>query len=219
MYDIYMVDTHKSGGGDSPSRNAGNGGPRRGNNTGDDAGGDDNMGRGGDNERHDSAEDDDYNPDDDPKKSPDAIDEHVLDMPLDNVNYEAVCSRLKTTSRRIKNKTRCLQDAEDHLKIWWNELFEAEDALEARLAKIEANNRPSHPRKNLINEMDVVADDSIISRRGWADNLERPPRNRPPHTANHQVGTGRHTPEVTRHQEHHSPRRDDYMSDSRGNMP
>lgn len=39
------------------------------------------------------------------------------------------------------------------------------------MRQIEANNQPSYPRRNLMEEMDAAAKDSAISRRKWADDL------------------------------------------------
>lgn len=97
------------------------------------------------------------------------MDQHVLDIRLGNVNYEALRSRLKTTNRRTKNKSRRLQDAENHLTDWWNELLEAEQALQAKLANIEATNQPSYLHKNHMEEMNTAADGSVLSRHRWVD--------------------------------------------------
>lgn len=155
-----MVDTPKNGGGDNPSKRGG--GPH---NRGGDNG--NNNGRGGNND-----DGNDYNPDDDADKSLDSDDEDSLNESLGNPNYDALRLRQVTTAKRIKNMSHCLRDEENYLNDRWTELFQAEEALKVNFWQLEANNDPRCHRRNLLGEMDVVAQDSTIFRRQWVENLD-----------------------------------------------
>ena len=211
-YDVYMVDTPKNGGRDSPSKkdsdNGAGGPPKNGND------GDNSKNRGG----H-SSDDGDYNPDNEDDRSLGPEDEDNLNESLDNPYYDALCLRLVETTKRIKNTSQRLRDEEVYLNDRWTELHKAKEGRKAKLQQIEANNAPPHLRWNLLDEMDTAAEDSAISRRRWANDLKRPTKSRPPRITEHQVGTYKHAPEVLERRSGHNPPRDGSRSDPRDKRP
>ena len=124
----------------------------------------------------DDPEDDDYYPESEEDRSlgPDEYD--VIEEPLEAPQLEAFRRRLASTAKSIKQKSQRLKSEQDELNDRWVELLRAEQALEDKLEKTGANQ--FYPRRNLLPELDEEAEDSVLSKREWAEKPDRPPRGR-----------------------------------------
>ena len=74
----------------------------------------------------------------------------------------------------MKQKSQKLRDEQDRLNDKWTEVLSAEQELEDRFA----GHNKYYPRRKLLPGFDEEVDGSLLSKREWAENPDRPPRGR-----------------------------------------
>ena len=116
----------------------------------------------------------DYYPESEEELSlgPDEFD--IPEEPLEDPRLQAYCRRLISTAKSMKLKSQKLRDEQDRLNDKWTEVLNAEQEIEDRLA----GNNKYYPQRKLLPEFDEEVDGSLLSKREWAENPDRPPRGR-----------------------------------------